>query len=84
MLFCMRTTLNIDDKLMRGVKRRAVETGQTVTRVIENALHEAFARQKAARGRPFKLRWVTAHGRRRPGVDLTDRDSLYERMEGRS
>lgn len=84
MLLCMRTTLDIDDKLMRGVKRQAAETGQTVTRVIENALREALARQKAARGRPFKLRWVTARGRLRPGVDLMDRDSLYERMEGRS
>lgn len=84
MLFCMRTTLDIDDKLMRGVKRRAAETGQTITRVIENALREAFTRQKASRGRPYKLRWVTARGRLRPGVDLTDRDSLYERMDGRS
>ncbi len=84
MFFCTRTTLNIADKLMRGVKRQAAESGQTVTRVIENALRESLARQKVSRGRPFRLRWITARGRLRPGVDLTDRDSLYERMEGRS
>lgn len=74
----MRTILNIDDKLMRVVKRRAAKTGQTVARVIESALRETLARQKATRHRPFKLRWVTARGRLRPGVDLTDRDSLYK------
>ncbi len=84
MLFCMRTTLNIADDLMRSVKRLAAESGQTVTRVIESALRESLTRRKASRGRPFRLRWVTARGRLRPGVDLTDRDSLYERMEGRS
>ncbi len=84
MLLCMRTTLNIADKLMRSVKRQAAESGQTVTRVIENALRESLARQQASRGQAFELRWVTARGRLQPGVDLADRDSLYERMEGRS
>lgn len=84
MLFCMRTTLHIDDKPMRRAKRHAADTGQTLTGLIERALRETLARHRAARGRPFKLKWVTARGRLRPGVDLTDRDSLYEPMEGRS
>jgi hypothetical protein len=84
MLFCMRTTLDIDDRLMRLVKKQAVESGQTITGVIENALREALVRQKEVRSKPFKLRWRTVRGRLRPGVDLTDRDVLYERMEGRS
>ncbi len=84
MLFCMRTTLDIDDRLMRLVKKQAVESGQTITGVIENALREALVRQKAVRAKPFKLRWRTVRGRLQPGVDLTDRDALYERMEGRS
>jgi hypothetical protein len=74
----MRTILNIDDKLMREVERHAAETGQTVTRVIESVLREAFACQKVSGARPFKLRWVTVRGRLQPGVDLTDRDSLYK------
>jgi hypothetical protein len=80
----VRTTLDLDDKLMRSVKRHAAETGQTVTRVIESALREALARERERRKRSFRLEWVTVRGRLVPGVDLTDRDSLYERMEGRS
>ncbi len=74
----MRIILNINDKLMREVKRRAAKTGQTITHVIESALRQAFACQQVARSQPFKLRWVTMRGRLRPGVDLTDRDSLYK------
>ncbi len=76
--------MNIADKLMRSVKRQAAESGQTVTRVIEDALRESLARRKSSRGQTFKLRWITTHGRLQPGVDLADRDSLYDRMEGRS
>lgn len=83
MLICMRTTLDIDDTLMRRVKRRAAETGETVTRIIEKALQETFQREKSAKRKIFRLKWVTVRGRLRPGVDLTDRDALYERMEER-
>lgn len=84
MFICMRTTLNLDDQLMRRIKKHAAETGQTVTRVIEAALRESLAQQRSAARRTHRLRWVTARGRLLPGVDLTDRDALYERMDGRS
>lgn len=80
----MRTTLNLDDQLMRRIKKRAAETGQTITRVIETALRESLLRAEAPRRPRYRLRWVTVRGRAVPPVDLADRDSLYERMEGRS
>ena len=79
----MRTTLNIDDRLYRAVKQRAALTGLTITQIVEEALRAAL--RAADEPRPaFKLRWVTVEGRLRPGIDLADRDSLYELMEGRS
>lgn len=83
MLFCMRTTLNLDDKLLRGVKQRAATTGQTMTQLIERALRDALAPvQRRATAHRFK--WKTVAGRRPPaGLDLADRDALYERMEDR-
>ncbi len=84
MFICMRTTLDIDDQLMRRVKKQAAEEGQTVTAFIESALREAFARRRGSGKESYRLQWVTARGRLKPGVDLTDRDSLYERMEERS
>jgi hypothetical protein len=79
----MRTTLNIDDALMERVRRIASETGRTITQVIEDVLRREVAGEKPKRKR-FRLKWVTVSGRLQPGVDLADRDSLIERMEGRS
>ncbi|MHB8348368.1 MAG: hypothetical protein ACYDHM_14635 [Acidiferrobacterales bacterium] len=52
-------------------------------RVIEKALRESFRREQSLKRKPFRLKWVTVHGRIQPGVGLTDRDALYERREDR-
>jgi plasmid stability protein len=78
----MRTTLNLDDDIMRALKRRAAETGQTMTSLVEEALRELL-RRSPREARPFRLKFVTVRGPALPGVDVTNRDSLYERMEGR-
>lgn len=79
----MRTTLNLDDDLLRRAKQRAAKLGQTLSRFIEKALRLALEPQKRP-ARPFRLTLLTKKGRLIPGVNLEDRDSLYERMEGRS
>ena len=79
----MRTTLNIDDELMKRVKGIATASGRTVTEVIEEILRREVAGERYARKR-FRLKWNTVSGRLQPGVDLADRDALIERMEGRS
>jgi plasmid stability protein len=82
MNICMRTTLNLDDELMRTVKKRAAEKGTTVSATVETALRELL-RQETAPERPYRLRWQTVDGNVQAGVDLTDRDALLDRMEGR-
>ena len=83
MLICMRTTLNLDDDLIREVKRRAADRRQTMTQVIEQALREHLVSRPAPPdGYRFDL--PTVRGRRRPGVDFTDRDALYALMESDS
>ena len=80
MLEHMRTTLNIDDELMKRVKKRALEMGSTITAVVEEALRAVVA-GKAPRATRFSLAWAPVSGRTRPGIDLADRDSLYEAMD---
>jgi len=80
MLICMRTTLNLEDELMRAVKRRAAEVGSTMTEIIEEALRDHLHRSQE-RVQPFEFHWVTVKGSALPGVDITDRDALYEQME---
>lgn len=78
----MRTTLDIDDHVLRQAKRLAAREGTTLTRIVEEALRERVAR-KRRRSEPFRLQLLTRKGRLIPGVNLADRDALYERMEGR-
>lgn len=79
----MRTTLDLDDALMREAKKRAADDGATLTRVIEEAIR-FYLRPQPTTLKPFKLKLLTKKGRAMPGVHWDDRDSLYERMEGRS
>lgn len=79
---CMRTTLDIDDRILAAAKRRARERGTTLTAVVEEALAAALAGRPAG-ARRYKLKWRTHRGRLLPGVDVADRDSLRDAMHGR-
>ncbi|HUL74718.1 MAG TPA: type II toxin-antitoxin system VapB family antitoxin [Vicinamibacterales bacterium] len=79
----MRTTLDVDDRLLREAKKRAAERGESLTRVVEDALR-VYLHPPRRTGKPFRLTLLVKRGRALPGVDWDDRDSIYERMEGRS
>lgn len=84
MLFCMRTTLNLEDGLISEAKRVAQETGTTLTAVIEDALRERLARRReSARGQPVRLPTFRGEGLL-PGVDLDDSASLRDLMDAAS
>lgn len=78
----MKTTLNFDDRLLRAAKARAAQDGDTLTRLIERALRNYL---RPARERPsgFRAELLTKRGAPFAGVDLDDRNVLYERMDGR-
>lgn len=77
----LKTTLNLDDGLLREAKKLAAERGATLTSVIEEAVRALLKDTKAAK--PYVFRWPVVRGRGGPLVDVADRDALYERMEGR-
>ena len=77
----MRTTVRLDEHLLREAKQYAAESGRTLTSLIEDALREAVARhRRPAIRKPVRLRTVKGNGLR-PGVDLDDTASLLELME---
>lgn len=78
----MRTTIDIDDRLLAKAKRHALEKGTTLRKIIETALRRTLTESEKAPTQ-FRLQWKTVRGKRIPGVDISDRDALYERMEGR-
>jgi hypothetical protein len=80
----MRTTLALDDDLYREAKRAALDSGTTVTAVIEAALREKLLRRHGAGRRRKKVPLPTFRGRGlMPGVDLDDSASLLDLMEAR-
>ena len=78
----MRTTLNLDDRLFRAAKKQAAEQGETLTKLIERAVRDHLTSLSAPE-RPFRMRLLIKHGTPVPGVNLDDRDMLYEKMDGR-
>ena len=78
----MRTTIRLDDELLRAAKLFAVETGRTLTSVIEDALRQAIARRSLDEPvSPVQLPVARAGGILQPGVDLDDSASLLDLME---
>ena len=78
----MRTTIRINDELLRKAKIRAAETDRSLTEVIEDALRKEIDQVDATIG-PHKVRLPTAGaGGVLPGVDLDDTSSLLDKMEG--
>ena len=77
----MRTTIRLDDQLLKSAKRVAHDTGRSLTAVIEDALRHALSRTPAKHPRkPVKLTTASGHGVH-PGVDLDDSAALLAFME---
>jgi hypothetical protein len=78
----MRTTVNLPDPLIAQARRRASETGRTLTAFIADAVREALARRSQGPNRP-PVRLTTFRGSGlQPGVDLDDSAALQDLMDG--
>jgi len=78
----MRTTLRLDPALMKQLKKLAVETNQTLTTVIQDALRESLYRREQNKNRPRVVLPTFKGGKLQPGVDLDDGSALLDIMEG--
>jgi hypothetical protein len=80
----MRTTIRLDERLLREAKLQAARRGTTLTALIEDALRESLARQHAARRHePVQLPVFGGKGLH-PGVDLDDSAALLDLMDAPS
>ncbi len=78
----MRTTVDINDELLRTAKKRAAEENATLREIFDRALRQYFTDSQPKK---FKLRWKTHKGGHiQPGVVLEDRNLLFDLMDGRS
>lgn len=77
----MRTTVRLDDNLLKRAKLKAAAEGRTLTDLIEEGLRIVVARRPVAgRGQLEPLPVSKQTGGLKPGVDLT-KFSDYQEME---
>ena len=77
----IRTTIRLPDDLVLAAKRQAVNTGRTLTRVIEDALRAALAQEDFGPDEAIATLPTFGSGGLRPGIDLDDSASLLDIME---
>ncbi len=77
MLICMRTTLNIDDSVMKRLKEEAARRGTTMSELMESAIR-LFLRERPVR---IELPPLPSFHGGDALVDIADRNALYDAME---
>ncbi|MGH3982708.1 MAG: ribbon-helix-helix protein, CopG family [Pseudonocardiaceae bacterium] len=81
----MRTTLRVDDELLRRAKSHAARQGRSLTSVFEEALRWLLAESERHEERTrVALPVSVASGGVLPGVDLGDTAALLDMMEDRA
>jgi plasmid stability protein len=70
----------IDDGLLRELKKRAAGEGRTLQGLVNELLRKALT---TPRREPFKLKLQGWKATEQPGVDVLDRDKLFDLMNGR-
>jgi hypothetical protein len=81
----MRTTIRLDDDLLRAAKQRALERESTLTAFIEQAVRAELRRadvEAATVSPPFRITAFGAGmGGLQPGVDLRDNAQLADLLD---
>jgi hypothetical protein len=75
----MKTTLVIDDSIMKSLEQQAAAEGRTISELVESALRLFLE----AKSRRVELPPLPTFDGGRALVDVADRDALYRAMEGR-
>ncbi|HYD49539.1 MAG TPA: type II toxin-antitoxin system VapB family antitoxin [Terriglobales bacterium] len=78
----MKTTIEIDDRLLERAKRQAAARGTTLRAVIEDALRARFAARPANAIR-FQFAPPVVQGSQPPAVDPADRNAVYDLLDER-
>jgi plasmid stability protein len=75
-----RTTVRFDEDVLRRLKQKAASEDRTLQDVANELLRQILDHDQQPI--PFKLRFPTWKARELPGVDICDRKSLFDIMDG--
>ena len=76
----MRTTIRINDDLLKQAKKRAADEGRTLTSLVEDGLALILTNPRPNRRKRIELPVSRATGGILPGVDLNRSTDLEEVM----
>ena len=76
----MRTTIRINDELLKQAKKQAADEGRTLTSLVEDGLALILLKPKDNRRKRIELPVSKATGGILPGIDLNRSGDLEEVM----
>jgi hypothetical protein len=77
----MRTTIDIDDPVLKEVKRLQKRTGHSLGRLISDLLARSLAEARQPEPDRPPFRWIS--GAMTAKVDLRDKDAVLDAMDRR-
>ena len=75
-----RTTIDLDEGVLKELKKRAAEEGRTLQAVTNDLLKRSLHTRAY---QPFSLQLQGWAADLQPGVDILDRDALFDVLNGR-
>jgi hypothetical protein len=75
----MRTTIDIDDPILRDLKKIQRAEGKSLGRLVSDLLARALGERRPGADRAKPVRWISKSMGAR--VDFSDREALYAAME---
>jgi len=80
MVFHMKTTLIVNDTIMKRLKAEAARQGRTISEMVESAIRQLL---DAPPPKQAKLPPLPRYDLGGALVNIADREALYQAMEGR-
>jgi hypothetical protein len=75
----MRTTVDIDDPILKDLKKIQEKEGKSLGRLVSDLLAQAIRERQSPKASDKPARWISkALGAR---IDLADREAVYAAME---
>ncbi len=76
----MRTTIDIDDPILRELKRLQQRERKPLGRLVSDLLAQSLAQQRASAPQPPTFRWTSQPMAAR--IDLRDKDAVRDALDG--
>jgi hypothetical protein len=76
----VKTTLNLDERLLARAKALALREGTTLTAIVEQSLRARLA-PRARATKQDELDLPTVRGVAPPNVDIADREALLDALD---